>query len=129
MPVNPTNIYDQQYALSLYERLNGVYNTPINDGGGPINGSMVYTRQFDTPEIYKQAARAMSFLSNKMYVDDLDGLLCSLKTVNDPMNLGIKGIPPILQFAIDWIEEYVRVYGNSKIEGVDDDKEREEADF
>lgn len=44
--------------LTLCDRLRGIYNIPINDGLGPIDGSMVFTREFRTPPIqYAAAAR------------------------------------------------------------------------
>jgi len=42
--------------LDLVDRLRGNYHLPVNDGAGPLNGSMTFSRQFETPPIQKEAA-------------------------------------------------------------------------
>lgn len=42
--------------LDLVDRLRGQYHLPINDGAGPLNGSMTFSREFFTPPIQKEAA-------------------------------------------------------------------------
>ena len=43
----------------LIERLRGKYVIPINDGAGPLDGSMEFIRQFPTPPIHHEAADAL----------------------------------------------------------------------
>lgn len=42
--------------LDLVDRLRGQYHLPVNDGAGPLNGSMTFSREFPTPPIQKEAA-------------------------------------------------------------------------
>lgn len=42
--------------LPLVERLRGIYNVPVSDGAGPLNGSMMFTREFKTSPIMHEAA-------------------------------------------------------------------------
>lgn len=42
--------------LDLVDRLRGQYHLPVNDGTGPLNGSMTFSREFPTPPIQKEAA-------------------------------------------------------------------------
>jgi hypothetical protein len=42
--------------LDLIDRLRGQYHLPVNDGAGPLNGSMTFSREFPTPPIQKEAA-------------------------------------------------------------------------
>ena len=39
--------------------MRGIYTVPVNDGCGPLNGSMECTRTFDVPPIHKEAADAI----------------------------------------------------------------------
>jgi hypothetical protein len=40
----------------LVDRLRGQYHLPVNDGAGPLNGSMTFSREFETPPIQHEAA-------------------------------------------------------------------------
>lgn len=40
----------------LIDRLRGIYTVPVNDGAGPLNGSMEFTRRFPTLPINVEAA-------------------------------------------------------------------------
>ena len=40
----------------LIDRLRGVYTIPVNDGAGPLNGSMTFTRKFPTLPLNVEAA-------------------------------------------------------------------------
>lgn len=42
--------------LDLVDRLEGNYHLPVNDGAGPLNGSMTFSRTFPVPPIHKEAA-------------------------------------------------------------------------
>lgn len=42
--------------LDIVDRLRGQYHLPVNDGAGPLNGSMTFSREFPTPPIQKEAA-------------------------------------------------------------------------
>jgi len=42
--------------LDLVDRLRGQYHLPVNDGAGPLNGSMTFSREFPTSPIHKEAA-------------------------------------------------------------------------
>jgi hypothetical protein len=46
----------EQPHLRLVDRLRGQYHLPVNDGAGPLNGSMTFSREFPTPPIQKEAA-------------------------------------------------------------------------
>ena len=41
---------------TICNRLRGQYNIPVNDGAGPLNGSMVFSRSFQTTPIQNAAA-------------------------------------------------------------------------
>lgn len=49
--------------LDLVDRLRGQYHLPVNDGAGPLNGSMTFSREFPTPPIQKEAAAELERLS------------------------------------------------------------------
>lgn len=51
---------------SLVDRLRGIYETPIRDGGGPINGSMVMSRRFPVGELSYQAADEIERLTAQL---------------------------------------------------------------
>ena len=51
---------------TLCERLRGTYRIPVNDGGGPLNGSMEFVRQFETGPIQHEAARRIESLINEL---------------------------------------------------------------
>ena len=42
--------------LDLVDRLRGQYHLRVNDGAGPLNGSMTFSREFKTPPIQHEAA-------------------------------------------------------------------------
>jgi hypothetical protein len=48
--------------LDLVDRLRGQYHLPVNDGAGPLNGSMTFSREFPTPPIQKEAAAVIEGL-------------------------------------------------------------------
>jgi hypothetical protein len=50
-------------CLNLVDRLRGIYRVPVNDGAGPLNGSMTHTRKFETPPIQHEAAATIERLS------------------------------------------------------------------
>lgn len=41
---------------SLLDRLRGIYTVPVNDGAGPLNGSMEFTRKFPPLPLNVEAA-------------------------------------------------------------------------
>ena len=48
---------DTRDPRTICERLRGIYNIPVNDGAGPLNGSNIFTREFpDRPPIQIAAA-------------------------------------------------------------------------
>ena len=49
----------------LCNRLRGIYNIPISDGAGPIDGKDIFTRKFDTPPINQEAAKAIEEIDNE----------------------------------------------------------------
>jgi hypothetical protein len=54
-------------ALSdLTDRLRGIYRIPVNDGAGPLNGSMVFERRFETPRIHHEAADTIDRLTREL---------------------------------------------------------------
>lgn len=54
----------EQRHLDLVDRLRGQYHLPVNDGAGPLNGSMTFSREFPVPPIQKQAADEIERLRN-----------------------------------------------------------------
>lgn len=50
----------------LVERLRGIYNIPVNDGAGPLNGSMTFTRAFKTSPIMHEAADRIEQLESQL---------------------------------------------------------------
>lgn len=65
--------------LDLVDRLRGNYHLPVNDGAGPLNGSMTFSRQFETPPIQKQAADEIERLRNGFHAIKkaaLEGRVC-----------------------------------------------------
>lgn len=61
----------QPRHLHLVDRLRGKYHIPVNDGAGPLNGSMTFSREFPTPPIQKEAA------------DLIEQLLAAIKNSDD----------------------------------------------
>jgi hypothetical protein len=53
---------DAPLLSSLVERLRGVYRLGVNDGHGPLNGSMTFTREFQTPPIQHEAAERIEYM-------------------------------------------------------------------
>lgn len=47
---------DEPRHLDLVDRLRGQYHLPVNDGAGPLNGSMTFSREYPTAPIQKEAA-------------------------------------------------------------------------
>lgn len=61
----------EQAHLRLVDRLRGQYHIPVNDGAGPLNGSMTFSREFPTPPIQKEAA------------DLIEAMLAALQAVEE----------------------------------------------
>jgi hypothetical protein len=59
--------------LDLVDRLRGNYHLPVNDGAGPLNGSMTFSRQFETPPIQKEAADEIERLREE--IEHLNGII------------------------------------------------------
>lgn len=57
-------------ALRLTDRLRGKYVLPVNDGAGPLNGSMTFERQFPTVPIQIEAADAIDALVDAILKSD-----------------------------------------------------------
>ena len=57
---------DRAAESTLKDRLRGIYNIPVNDGAGPLNGSMVFTRKFETPPIHHEAADYIELLEAEL---------------------------------------------------------------
>jgi hypothetical protein len=47
---------DEATGDQLLDRLRGIYTVPVNDGAGPLNGSMTFTRRFPTLPLNLEAA-------------------------------------------------------------------------
>ena len=52
--------------LDLVDRLRGEYHLPVNDGAGPLNGSMTFSRKFETPPIQHEAAAEITRLRSAL---------------------------------------------------------------
>jgi hypothetical protein len=78
----PRNI-DPECIANLLNRLRGIYTVPITDGGGSINGSMEFTREFPVPPINKEAAELIESLGQR--IAQLEAALA--RTVLDCQNL------------------------------------------
>lgn len=63
----------EQRHLDLVDRLRGQYHLPVDDGGGPLNGSMTFSRQFPTSPIKKEAAAEIERLRS-LNADMLEAL-------------------------------------------------------
>lgn len=46
----------------LTDRLRGNYHIPVNDGAGPLNGSMTFSREFPVTPIQREAAERIERL-------------------------------------------------------------------
>lgn len=46
-------------TIDLIQRLRGIYNIPVQDGCGPLNGSDTFTREFYVPPISLEAAECI----------------------------------------------------------------------
>lgn len=99
---------------SLVRRLGGIYDTPITDGCGPLNGKMVHTRdwnkQFPRPQLHLDTAAMIVALEAGEEVDPekIDLMIEELKKPADP--LGINGtlfIVPIHCEAITRLKEFL----------------------
>lgn len=110
-PYAPPSWYD---PTTLVRRLGGVYDIPINDGFGPIDGKMILTRdfneQFPRPKIQIDAAAMIMRLERKEPIDigDIELMIDELKKPADP--LGICGklfIVPIHCEAIARLQELI----------------------
>lgn len=64
--------------LHLVDRLRGIYHLPVNDGAGPLNGSMTFTREFPVPPIHKEAAAEIERLQAQL--DDAEMSLATYDT-------------------------------------------------
>lgn len=51
---------------TLVNRLKGIYTTDVNDGGGPLNGSKTFTRNFQVPPISLEAAKRIEDLEAEL---------------------------------------------------------------
>lgn len=63
--------------LDLVDRLRGQYHLPVNDGAGPLNGSMTFSREFKTPPIQHEAAAEIEKLRETLseLVDLMQGVI------------------------------------------------------
>lgn len=61
---------------ALVARLRGIYSVSVNDGCGPLNGSMTFERRFDAPPIQHEAADALATLTADIDVER--GLVATL---------------------------------------------------
>ncbi len=97
---------------SLVRRLGGIYEIPITDGLGPIDGKMSVTRDFNEefprPQLHLDAAKMILALEagQEISQDEIEGMIEELKKPADP--LGICGklfIVPIHCEAIARLKE------------------------
>lgn len=51
---------------TLVDRLRGIYNIPVNDGAGPLDGKDTYTREFGTTPIQSEAADRIEQLEREL---------------------------------------------------------------
>jgi hypothetical protein len=86
-------------TLLLLDRLRGVYHLPVNDGCGPIDGSMVFTRSFKplTP-LHGKAADMISRLEAGEVLEwgEVNELCMELIQPMDPLETGKTYVIPIL---------------------------------
>jgi len=55
-----------QNTKELCNRLRGIYNTPVSDGAGLLDGKDTVTRKFETPAISKEAADKIEELNQTL---------------------------------------------------------------
>lgn len=58
--------------VQLIERLRGKYTIPVNDGAGPLNGSMEFTREFETSPIDHEAATRLEMMTATIAARDAE---------------------------------------------------------
>lgn len=89
-------------SKTLVDRLHGIYNIPVNDGAGPLNGSMVFSRNYgDQGSLQGQAALTIQRLERGEHVEwgEINKIIMKLMEPDDPMNIGKKYVVPIRQEA------------------------------
>jgi hypothetical protein len=88
--------------LRLVDRLRGIYHMPVNDGAGPLDGSMIFTREFKplTP-LHNEAANMIERLEagGKPEWLEVNNLCMALIQPMDPLGTGKLYVVPILQEA------------------------------
>lgn len=83
---------------TLVNRLRGIYDISINDGAGPIDGSMIYTRDFGNQgSLQSRAAETIERLEKGKHIEwgEINILIAELVEPDDPMGIGKKFIVPI----------------------------------
>jgi hypothetical protein len=68
---------------TICDRLRGQYNIPVSDGAGPLNGSMVFNRSFQTTPIQNAAADL---------IEQLQTQIASLTAENERLELVMLGL-------------------------------------
>lgn len=97
---------DEERAAELVNRLRGIYNIPIRDGHGPLDGSDTFTQKFNTPEIQQRAADYIDKLEGYQPVDSekITALIAELRAPGHHMRLPDPYCPPINLEAADRLE-------------------------
>lgn len=97
---------------SLVRRLGGIYDTPITDGCGPLDGKMVVTRdwndQFKRPKLHLDTAAMIVCLERGDEIDtkEVELMIEELKKPADPLGIcGTLFIVPIHCEAIARLKE------------------------
>lgn len=92
--------------LRLVDRLRGIYHLPVDDGAGPLDGSMIFTREFKPMmSIQPKAADMIERLESgeKICWSEVNSLCLELQQPADPLDIGKPYILPINQEAASTI--------------------------
>lgn len=88
---------DEMHRSELIRRLRGTYNLPVNDGAGPLDGKMIYTRQFQTEDLQREAADMLERIEkgDMPYSFEVESMIDRLMVPADPMGIGHEYVVPI----------------------------------
>ena len=85
-------------TLQLVDRLRGIYHLPVNDGAGPLNGSMVFSRTYENKDpLQHRAALLIERLQAGEAVEwlEVNTLCMELIEPADPLGMGKLYLVPI----------------------------------
>lgn len=91
--------------LDLVDRLRGKYHLPVNDGAGPLNGSMTFSREFKTPPIQHEAA------------DEIERLRLHSDVLEDCVSARVGELMPDLRAEIERLRAAVSAIQKATLEG------------